>query len=98
MLPGPAHTRSSPARRQLAQMARPLANDLLTLRKELLSLSHACGEWHPSLVALDRFDILDGLKSSSARDVFNYQPGWGLATTEERAELRALMMARAGAA
>ena len=75
-----------------------LANYLLTLRKELLSLAHACGEWHPSLVALDRVDILDGLKSTSARDVFGYQPGWGLAAPEERAELRALMMARAGAA
>jgi len=73
-----------------------LANYLLTLRKELLSLAHACGEWHPSLVGLERMELIDGFRSISAPEVFGYQPGWGLASTEDRDEVRALMMESAG--
>jgi glutamate synthase domain-containing protein 2 len=66
-----------------------LANYLITLRKELLSLARACGQPHPCLVPLDRFDILDGLTTRPARDVFQYQPGWGLPGEVDVAELRA---------
>jgi glutamate synthase domain-containing protein 2 len=75
-----------------------LANYLLTLRKELLALSHACGEWHPSLVGLDRIELVDGFKSVSAPELFGYQPEWGLPSADERAEIRALMKTSAGAA
>jgi hypothetical protein len=68
-----------------------LANYLMTLRKELLSLSHACGELHPALVPLDRFEIVDGFAIKCARDVFEYQPGWGLPTADEQYEIRSLM-------
>jgi glutamate synthase domain-containing protein 2 len=54
-----------------------LANYLMALRKELLSLAHACGQPHPALVGIDRFEIVEGLTSKPARDVFGYQPGWG---------------------
>lgn len=68
-----------------------LANYLATLRKYLLALAHACGEVHPALVPLERIDILDGLSSRPAREVFGYQPGWGLPTEEERETIRRLM-------
>jgi glutamate synthase domain-containing protein 2 len=68
-----------------------LANYLTTLRKELLSLAHACGELHPALVPLDRIDLLDGLSTKSAREVFAYQPGWGLPTEAEREIIREIM-------
>jgi glutamate synthase (ferredoxin) len=69
-----------------------LANYLVTLRKELLHLAHACGAPHPALVPLDRLAILDDrFGSQSARDVFGYQPAWGLPKAAERAELAALM-------
>jgi glutamate synthase (ferredoxin) len=56
-----------------------LANYLVTLRKELLLLAHACGVAHPALVPLDRVAILDDrFGMQSAREVFAYQPGWGL--------------------
>jgi len=55
-----------------------LANYLITLRKELLFLAHACGKEHPALVGLDQFDIVDGFATQPATTVFNYQPGWGL--------------------
>ena len=75
-----------------------LANYLMTLRKELLALAHACGEWHPASVGLDRFELIDGFTSVGARAAFGYEAGWGLPTEEERAESRALMMKLAGVA
>ena len=59
-----------------------LANYVLTLRKELLALSRACGVDHPALISLDHIDVLDDrFGASSARDVFGYEPGWGLPAT-----------------
>jgi glutamate synthase domain-containing protein 2 len=73
-----------------------LANYLLTLRKEMLSLANACGEAHPALVPLDRIDIVDpGFVTRSAREVFRYESGWGTPTVAERAEIRALMAGEA---
>ncbi len=48
-----------------------LANYLITLRKEILDLSHACGHAHPSLLGLDCFEITnDQLGSRPASEVF----------------------------
>ena len=56
-----------------ASKAARLANYVLTLRKELLRLSHACGVAHPDEITLDHLEILDGqLGSRSAREVFGY--------------------------
>lgn len=50
-----------------------LANYVMTLRKELLSLSRACGVSHPAEISLDHLEILNGeLGSRSAREVFDY--------------------------
>jgi glutamate synthase domain-containing protein 2 len=69
-----------------------LANYLVTLRKDLLHLAHACGAPHPALVPLDRIDILDGaLGSRPAREVFRYEAGWGLPEPEEIDALLELM-------
>lgn len=61
-----------------------LANYFMTLRKELMQLANACGELHPALVPLDRFEILDGLSSKSAPEVFGYPKEWGLPSKEDR--------------
>jgi glutamate synthase (ferredoxin) len=66
-----------------------LANYLVTLRKELLQLARACGHVHPALVPLDRFDIVDGFATRSARDVFGYSGDWGLPSPQEQREVRA---------
>jgi glutamate synthase domain-containing protein 2 len=69
-----------------------LANYLVTLRKELLALANACGEPHPALVPLDRIALVDpGFSRRSAREVFGYEPLWGLPSAEEREEIRRLM-------
>jgi glutamate synthase domain-containing protein 2 len=69
-----------------------LANYLVTLRKELLQIAAACGEPHPSLVPLDRFDFVDGFSTTSARDLFGYSDGWRRpGGAEARAALRTLV-------
>ena len=56
-----------------------LANYVITLRKDLLALSRACGVTHPALISLDHVDVLDDrFGASSARDVFGYEPDWGV--------------------
>ena len=68
------------------------ANYIVTLRKELLRLSRACGLHHPALVTLDRFDILDDrFGSASALDLFSYGRDWGLPSLEDRRELERIM-------
>ena len=68
-----------------------LGNYLMTLRKELLSLSHACGELHPTLVGLDRFEIVDGFAVKSARDVFEYRKEWGYPSADAQHEIKKVM-------
>jgi len=67
-----------------------LANYLATVRKELLHLAHATGHAHPALVPLDAIDLIDGnVQTRSARDVFGYEPGWGLPPGAEIDAIRA---------
>jgi glutamate synthase domain-containing protein 2 len=62
-----------------------LANFVVTLRKELLTLSRACGVDHPALVSLDHVDVLDDrFDARPARDVFDYEPDWGVPRTLEK--------------
>ncbi len=69
-----------------------MANYLAVLRQEILWLCHACGVDHPALITLEHFEILDDrFGSRSARDVFGYQRGWGMPSTEERNTITALM-------
>jgi glutamate synthase domain-containing protein 2 len=66
-----------------------LANYIVALRKELIGLAHACGVEHPALVPLDALAILDDhFGSRSAREVFGYQPGWGMPTADEQRAIR----------
>ena len=66
-----------------------LANYIVTLRKELTRLSHACGVDHPSLLSADHMEILDGsFGSRPLREVFGYQKGWELPSADDRAALR----------
>ncbi|QDG50555.1 FMN-binding glutamate synthase family protein [Persicimonas caeni] len=61
------------------------ANYVATLQSEILDLTHACGLPHPALVTLDHFDVLDdNFSAHSARDVFSYEPSWGLPPRHEQ--------------
>jgi hypothetical protein len=69
-----------------------LANYLITLRKELTRLSHACGVAHPALVTTDHFEILDGWYSSATvEDLFGYPYGLGLPSTTDQHDIEMIM-------
>src|SRR5262249_23317173 len=72
-----------------------LANYVVTLRKELLQLSRACGVHHPALVTMDHIEILDDrLRARPAAEWFDYRPGWGCPSPREQQEIRAIMEGR----
>jgi glutamate synthase domain-containing protein 2 len=53
------------------QKSARLANYVTTLRKELLQVSRACGVEHPSLIGLERLELLDGVSGQrNAAEVF----------------------------
>ena len=62
-----------------------LANYLVTLRKEILQLCHACGYEHPAMLTPASFEMLDdGFKSHPVADVFGLS---GLTTTPSESDL-----------
>ncbi len=68
------------------------ANYLVQLRDELLQLSRACGRVHPALVTLESIEVLDDrFGARPARDVFAYEPEWGVPSPTDRAALSTLM-------
>jgi glutamate synthase domain-containing protein 2 len=69
-----------------------LANYVMTLRKELLRLSRACGVEHPGLLSADHMEILDGsFGSRPLREVFGYERGWEYPATEDMEEVLRVM-------
>ena len=69
-----------------------LANYVVTLRKELLDLSRACGVAHPALVTTDHFEILDDRFGVALPDQrFDYRAGWGIPAAADCAELMRVM-------
>ncbi len=71
-----------------------LANYLVAVRKDLLHLAHACAQVHPALVPLDAIDIIEGLVRRPAREVFGYQPSWGLPPDPDRTAIASIMSGR----
>jgi glutamate synthase domain-containing protein 2 len=70
------------------------ANYVATLRHELLQLALACGVAHPALVGADRVEVLDGRYGSvTARELFGYEPGWGVPRRADQVAITALMRA-----
>ena len=69
-----------------------LANYVMTLRKELLQLSRACGVPHPSLITLDNIEIIDDrLRAQSASSIFGYESNWGCPSTVDQEVIRKIM-------
>jgi glutamate synthase domain-containing protein 2 len=71
------------------------ANYILALREELLQLARACGKAHPAFVTLEDFDILDDhLHATPAREVFGYDPNWGMPSPRQLDELQRILLAQ----
>jgi glutamate synthase (ferredoxin) len=71
-----------------------LANYILTLRKDVLALSRACGVPHPALITADHLELLDDrFGSVTVAEHFGYGRGFGVPSDFDCAEIRKLMSA-----
>ena len=69
-----------------------LASYVVTLRKEVLALSRACGAPHPSLMTADQLELLDDrFGAKTVAELFGYGRGFGLPSETDREEVRRLM-------
>ncbi|HET7305740.1 MAG TPA: FMN-binding glutamate synthase family protein [Segeticoccus sp.] len=69
-----------------------VANYLRTLRRDLVKVSEATGVYHPGLVTTDDIELVDGTRSGrTLREVYGYEPGWGLPSEADRRALYALL-------
>ena len=69
-----------------------LANYVVTVRKELLRLSRACGVPHPAMVTLQHFDLINqGFVAQPATEFFGYQKNWGLPSAKDQAAIPTMM-------
>jgi glutamate synthase (ferredoxin) len=69
-----------------------LANYIVTLRKDVLALSHACGVAHPSLITADQLELLDDrFGAKTVAELFGYGRGFGLPSMTDCEEVRRLM-------
>ncbi len=65
-----------------------MANYLLTLRKELLRLSNACGIAHPALICPEHLEIItDKFTSKPLLEHFDYKEGWGLPAEQDQKDV-----------
>ncbi|MGY1724450.1 FMN-binding glutamate synthase family protein [Blastococcus sp. SYSU DS0533] len=72
------------------------ANYISTLRRDLLKVAEACGVAHPGLIDTTSVEVLTGRTTSAPlREVYGYEPGWGLPSPADRATITALMLGEA---
>jgi glutamate synthase domain-containing protein 2 len=68
------------------------ARYIRTLRRDLLKVAEACGVEHPGLIGPDSIELLSGLATSKPlAEVYGYEPGWGMPSPADGAELVRLM-------
>ena len=69
-----------------------LANYIITLRKDLLALSRACGVPHPALITADQLELLDDrFGACTIAELFGYGRGFGLPSPTDCEEVRRIM-------
>ena len=68
------------------------ANYIKTLRRDLVKVAEACGVEHPGLIDTDAVEILDGRTASTPlREVYEYEPQWGMPSARDQAGIVQLM-------
>ena len=69
-----------------------VASYINTLRRDLLKVSEACGEWHPGLVDADQIELLDVNRNAvPLRTVYGYEDGWGAVGPAVREDVEGVM-------
>lgn len=72
--------------------AHRLANYVMTLRKELLQLSRACGVSHPALIGSQHLELLNGnFGGNTVKAMFNYEDKWGYPSAKDQKAIRQIM-------
>ncbi|MCV2487896.1 FMN-binding glutamate synthase family protein [Geodermatophilus sp. YIM 151500] len=72
------------------------ANYIRTVRRDLLKVAEACGVAHPGLIDTGSVEVLTGRTASRPLgEVYDYQPGWGLPSEADRAEIERIMAGEA---
>jgi glutamate synthase domain-containing protein 2 len=72
------------------------ANYIRTLRRDLLKVAEACGVEHPGLIDSGSVEVLTGRTASTPlHEVYDYQPGWGLPSAADRADIARIMTTEA---
>jgi glutamate synthase domain-containing protein 2 len=72
------------------------ANYISTLRRDLLKVAEACGVEHPGLIDSGSVEVLTGRTASRPlHEVYEYEPGWGLPSAADRAEIARIMTTEA---
>ena len=70
------------------------AGCIRTLRRDLVKVSEACGVEHPGLIPTDAVEVLDGRTASTPlAEVYGYEPGWGMPSAPDQAEIVRIMTA-----
>ncbi|MGY1605046.1 FMN-binding glutamate synthase family protein [Geodermatophilus sp. SYSU D00815] len=68
------------------------ATYVATLRRDLLKVAEACGVEHPGLIETSAVEVLTGRTASRPlAEVYDYEPGWGLPSAEDRVAIVRLM-------
>ncbi len=72
------------------------ANYLQTLRRDLLTVSGACGVEHPGLIDAGSVEMVTGrTEATPLYEVYGYDPGWGLPSPADRSEIARIMLGKA---
>jgi glutamate synthase domain-containing protein 2 len=72
------------------------ATYIQTLRRDLRKVAEACGVEHPGLIDTSAVEVLTGRTASRPlREVYGYEPSWGLPSAADRAEIARLMTGEA---
>jgi glutamate synthase domain-containing protein 2 len=67
-----------------------------TLRRDLRKVAEACGVEHPGLIDTSAVEVLTGRTASRPLlEVYDYEPGWGLPSAADQADIVRLMTAQA---
>jgi glutamate synthase domain-containing protein 2 len=70
------------------------AGYIRTLRRDLVKVAEACGVEHPGLIPTDAVEVLDGRTASTPlAEVYGYEPGWGMPSGADQAEIARIMTA-----
>lgn len=70
-----------------------LANYIITLRKEILQLCHACGVRHPAMLTTESFEILqEGYQATSVADYFDLRHVSTVPSSDDLEKIEKLML------